>query len=238
MPLPEAIRTATEPRRIAVSLLVRAGSKAYGIETEASDDDYLGVFTAPLHSLVSLHGLESESLTGNGPDFTLHEIGKFCSLALKGNPAILETLWNPGVIESDAWGRELVAMRRRFLHRRSLEVYLAYANAQLRKMTAGRGLHAKGGAYNPKYGAHLVRLLHAGIDLARSGEVTVRVGAELASTLRRIRSGAFTMAEVVDLARPLTERLKGLCAENALPDLPDTEAANDLVVRARLARME
>ena len=241
MPLPEAIRAATEPRRLAVSLLVRAGSKAYGIDTETSDDDYLGVFTAPLESFVSLHGLESESLTGNAPDFTLHEIGKFCSLALKGNPAILETLWNPDGIESDAWGRELVAMRRRFLHRRSLDVYLAYAEAQLRKMTAGRGLHglhAKGGAYNPKYGAHLIRLLHAGIDLARSGEVTVRVGGELASTLRRIRSGALTMTEVVDLARPLKERLKGLCAENALPDLPDTEAANDLVMRARLARME
>jgi predicted nucleotidyltransferase len=121
MPLPEAIRIATEPQGLAVSLLVRAGSKAYGIEVESSDDDYLGVFTAPLRSFVSLHGLASDTLTDNGPDFTLHEIGKFCGLALKGNPAILETLWNPEVIESDVWGRELVGMRRRFLHRRSLE---------------------------------------------------------------------------------------------------------------------
>jgi hypothetical protein len=29
-----------------------------------------------------------------------------------------------------------------------------------------------------------------------------------------------------------------LCTENALPDLPDAEAVNDFVVRARLARTE
>jgi predicted nucleotidyltransferase len=236
MPLPEAIRAATEPQGLAVSLLVRAGSKAYGIEVASSDDDFLGVYTAPLRSFVSLDGLASETLAGNGPDYTLHELGKFCRLALKGNPAILETLWNPDVVASDAWGRELVAMRRRFLHRKSLDVYLAYAEAQLRKMKAGRGLHAKGGTYNPKYGAHLIRLLHAGIDLAGSGEVTVRVGSELAATLREIRSGARSLADVVDLARPLTERLQGLCAANALPERPDVEAVNDLVVRARLAR--
>ena len=116
-----------------------------------------------------------DSETGNDPDFTLHELGKFCGLALKGNPAVLEVLWNDDVIAIDAWGRELRERRTSFLHRDGLGVYVAYAESQLKKMARGGGLHAKGGSYNGKFGAHLIRLLHAGITLAATGEVQVRV---------------------------------------------------------------
>jgi hypothetical protein len=236
--LPAPLAQLAAENRLSLPLVVRAGSKSYGIDVEGSDDDYVGVFVAPLGELLSMSGLARDTYAANDPDYTLHEIGKFCRLALQGNPAILETLWNPDVVARDPWGDELVALRGRMLHRGSLQVYLDYAEAQMRKMVKGSGLHAKGGTYNGKFGAHLIRLLHAGLRLGETGEVMVRVPADLASTLLEIRSGGASMEKVLALARPLADRLKKLTADNVLPAAADVDAVNDLVVRARLARRD
>lgn len=236
--MPTSIAGLAASRHLSICLLVRSGSKAYGIDVPGSDDDFVGVFIPRLREFVSMAGLEQETYAENGPDFTLHEIGKFCRLALKGNPAILETLWNPDVVVCDDWGRRLVALRSKMLHRGSLDVYIDYAEAQLKKMVKGKGLHAKGGEYNGKFGAHLIRLLHAGIGLAGTGEVMVRVAPDLAATLLQIRSGQKAMEEVLRMARPLLQDLKSLAASNSLPALPDREEVDALVREARLSRRE
>lgn len=224
-----------ENRGLTLPLVVRSGSKSYGLELPGSDDDYVGVFLAPLRRFVSLGGLEEETYTGLKPDFTLHEIGKFCRLALKGNPTALEVLWSIEIVEQDFWGRELLSMRKAFLHRDSVDVYIAYAEQQMKRMMAGKRLHAKGGTYGAKYGAHLLRLLHAGLALVRSGEVQVRPEPSLAEELTRVRTGRSSMGEVLDRARPLLEKLRS--ADRAvLPAEPDRARVEDLVVRARLSR--
>lgn len=238
MNVPTSIAELAASRHLLVCLLVRSGSKAYGIDLPGSDDDFVGVFIPRLREFVSISGLEKETYAENKPDFTLHEIGKFCRLALKGNPAILETLWNPDVVVCDDWGRRLVALRSKMLHRGSLDVYIEYAEAQLKKMVKGKGLHAKGGEYNGKYGAHLVRLLHAGIGLAGTGEVMVRVAPALAKVLLEIRSGQRAMEEVLRIAKPLLQDLKNLASSNSLPAVPDREAVDALVREARLSRRE
>src|SRR5258706_15130833 len=109
--MPPEVETLCAEHDLKLSLLVRAGSKSYGIDIATSDDDFLGVFIPPLRRTLSIHGNPQDTYAGNKPDFTLHEIGKFCHLALKGNPAILETLWNPDVLVSDEWGKKLLAIR-------------------------------------------------------------------------------------------------------------------------------
>ena len=230
-------RLASE-KHLAYCLVVRAGSKAYGIDVEGSDDDYVGVFVPRLRDLVSMGGIEKDTYAGNDPDYTVHEIGKFCRLALKGNPASLETLWNPDVIACDDWGRALIGLRSKMIHRGSLDVYVEYAESQLKKMGKGKGLHAKGGTYNGKYGAHLVRLLHAGVALAATGGVTVRVPPPLAALLLEIRTGKRSMEDVSDLAAPLLDQLRRLASTNALPERPDAEAVDALVRNARLSRKD
>ena len=234
--LPPAIEQAGAARGLSVALLVRGGSKSYGIDGPGSDDDYAGVFLAPLRAFVSLEGPGADSETGHAPDFTLHEIGKFCRLALKGNPAVLEVLWNDDVLLADAWGRELRERRRAFLHRDGLRVYVEYAESQLKKMARGGGLHAKGGAYNGKFGAHLIRLLHAGIALAATGEVQVRVPPALAVELLAIKNNEVGMERVIQAALPLLQQLTRLADTNTLPARPDVGAIDDLVARARLSR--
>jgi uncharacterized protein len=236
--VPKPIEDLARQKHLSLCLLVRSGSKAYGIDVEGSDDDYVGVFVPRLRDLLSMEGLERDTYAANDPDYTLHEIGKFGRLALKGNPAILETLWNPDVIVCDGWGKSLIDLRQKLLHRGSLDVYVEYAEAQLKKMVKGKGLHAKGGTYNGKYGAHLIRLLHAGITLAGSKEVVVKVPAALATALLEIRSGKETMEDVLERARPMLENLKLLARGNALPERPDIEAVDALVRAARLSRRE
>jgi hypothetical protein len=77
--IPLSIASLLRERDLELTLLVRAGSKSYGLELAGSDDDYLGVFVPRLRELVSIRGLAAETHVGNDPDFTLHEIGKFCA---------------------------------------------------------------------------------------------------------------------------------------------------------------
>lgn len=233
--IPPPIESALQARGLRLCLLVRGGSKSYGIDGPGSDDDYAGVFLSPLRAFVSLAGPGSDSETGNDPDFTLHELGKFCGLALKGNPAVLEVLWNDDVLAIDDWGRALREKRTSFLHRNGLGVYVAYAESQLKKMARGGALHSKGGTYNGKFGAHLIRLLHAGITLAASGEVMVRVPRELAVELLAIKHGEVSMDRVIQTALPLLERLTRLASTNTLPPTADVAAIDDLVARARMS---
>jgi len=233
MEIPLPVREILRRHGLGLCLLVQTGSKAYGINVEGSDDDYVGVFIPALKNFLSLRGYGPETHAANDPDFTLHEIGKFCRLALKGNPAILETLWNPNVVAQSPRGETLVGLRRSFLHRGSLEVYIDYAESQLKKMVKGKGLHAKGGTYNGKYGAHLIRLLHSGLDLAESGEVTVKVAPGLAAVLLEIRAGKRSMDDVLRLARPLLGKLKGLARDNSLPARADEDRINAFLVEAR-----
>src|SRR5258706_14727370 len=108
MDVPPSLRRLATGKHLSLCLLVQSGSKAYGIDVAGSDDDYVGVFVPRLVDLASIAGVERDTYAENHPDFTIHEIGKFCRLALKGNPAILETLWNPNLIVSDASGRALI----------------------------------------------------------------------------------------------------------------------------------
>jgi predicted nucleotidyltransferase len=236
MVVPQEVRDIGSRHHLSLCLLVLSGSKAYGIDVEGSDDDFSGVFVPTLRDFLSLGGFGPETHAGNDPDFTIHEIGKFCRLALKGNPAILETLWNPNVVHRTKVGEELVRLKRSFLHRGSLDVYVDYAEAQLKKMIRGKGLHAKRGTYNGKYGAHLIRLLHSGLDLAETGEVTVRVSPTLAETLLEIRTGKRSMEQVLSMARPLLDTLKGLTRENSLAASADEERINAFVIEARRAQ--
>ena len=62
MLLPEEIRSAVEASHAKISLLVRSGSKAYGIEVEGSDDDYVGIFVPRLQDLVSIYGIKRDTI--------------------------------------------------------------------------------------------------------------------------------------------------------------------------------
>jgi len=156
------------------------GSTAYGLATPGSDVDRLGMFAV---DTVRLHGLENvkESVVTTKPDITLHEVRKWCQLALKCNPTVMELLWLPDDLYEDTTplGEDLISLRMAFLSSGYVRnAYLGYATKQF-ELLEKRG----DGTFSPdlagrtaKHARHMYRLLVQGLGLWTTGRLTIRVG--------------------------------------------------------------
>lgn len=197
------------------------GSTAYGLAGPDSDVDRLGVFAVPT---VELHGLGTprESVCSTGPDVTLHEARKWCSLALGCNPTVMELVWLDGYETCTDLGRELVRIRGSFLSaKRVRDAYLGYATQQFRKMEArGDGsFSADTRKRTAKHARHLLRLCHQGITLYHEGWLMVR----LDDPDRYRRFGEDVAAGNTGLARDVLEETERAmnARKTVLPDRPD-----------------
>jgi len=147
-------------------LKARVGSRAFGLHNEHSDEDFLGIYAAPT---IMFHGMGTvqESFVFKNPDTTYHEVGKYCRLALKCNPTVLDLLWIKDYNVRTVLGTELVELRNNFLSRKYVRnSYIGYATEQLKELTASS---------KPKQARHMFRLLHQGYELYTTGTYSVRL---------------------------------------------------------------
>lgn len=212
-----------------VILSVTTGSHAYGLAGPASDLDRRGVFVPPAawHWSLTKPPEQVESIV-DGVDAVDFEVEKFVRLALKGSPTVLEMLWSPLVTHTTLVGDELRRVRGAFLSRAVVDAYLGYAQSQAALVKR----KAAGGARPYKPAMHLIRLLHAGLHVCRTGEVLVEVG-EHAAELRAIRNGEVSAAEVEARAAALTGELQAARATCPLPPAPDVGRAAAFLLTAR-----
>ncbi len=155
------------------------GSVAYGLDTEDSDVDRLGVFAARTERLLGLHPPKPSIVSGK-PDATFHEAGKYAALALKVNPTITELMWLPDELYETrtGLGSALIAVRCSFLSRKAVRnAYLGYATQQFRRLeNRGDGsFSADTRKRTAKHARHLLRLLTQGLELYETGALTVRL---------------------------------------------------------------
>lgn len=115
-----------------LDLFTLMGPHSYGLAHADSDLDYRGVYTFPLKKKLSLRGQE-ETLTLPEGDVVLHELSKFCSLAAKANPSILEMLFVPGEVASEL-GQKLQEQRSIFLSEKAKATFVGYATGQIKKL--------------------------------------------------------------------------------------------------------
>lgn len=147
------------------------GSTAFGLATPESDKDYLGLFVVPT---TDLHGLGQiqESYVYKNPDSQYHEVGKYCRLALKCNPTILDLLWLEHYNCRTVLGNELIALRHNFLSSEYVKnAYFGYATQQLVKLKNKSSELAR----PAKHARHMLRLLHQGFELYSTGTYSVRL---------------------------------------------------------------
>lgn len=129
-----------------IILKINAGSYLYGTNTPLSDRDYLGVYLNTKEELLGLQtseeltqNVESKSENGRNTkdavDCKFYELRKFCSLALKCNPTILEILFvnRENILEITPEGEELLKLKKEFLSRHLCNSFMGYAIAQERK---------------------------------------------------------------------------------------------------------
>jgi len=211
-----------------VILRAVVGSRAYGLENDASDVDRRGVYLPPAELHWSLYGVP-EQLESQASEECYWELGKFLTLALKANPNILEVLYTPLVEHAAPVAAELLRERHRFLSRIVYGTYNGYVMSQFRKLEADIRV---AGAPKWKHAMHLIRLLIGGITALREGHVPVRVE-EHREALLHIRSGAASWDETNRWRLALHRDFDAALAATRLPERPDYEWANDYLIRAR-----
>ncbi|MFD3550047.1 DNA polymerase beta superfamily protein [Streptomyces sp. NPDC058655] len=206
------------------------GSRAFGLATEASDTDRRGVYLAPTPLFWRF---EKPPTHVDGPreeEFSW-ELERFCELALRANPNVLECLHSPLVEEVTPVGEELLSLRGAFLSRRAHTSFTRYADSQRGKLLADLRVH---GAPRWKHAMHLLRLMLSCRDLLRTGRLSIGAGAHR-DRLLAVRRGELTWEEVEAWMNRLAEQNASALAATPLPAEPDQARVADFLLRTRRA---
>lgn len=204
------------------------GSRAYGLDRDESDTDRRGIYLPPAAMHWSIHGVP-EQLENEATQECYWELEKFLRLALKANPNVLEALHTPLVEHADQTAREVLEARPAFVSKLVYQTFNGYAMSQFKKME--QDLRNRG-EVKWKHAMHLLRLLMAGIETLRTGVVPVRV-VEHRERLLAVRDGVMAWAEVEAWRVELHAAFEREFERTALPERPDYERVNGILVRAR-----
>ncbi len=208
------------------------GSRAYGLDDDASDTDRRGIFLPPADLHWSLYGVPAQIEDDLTRD-TYWELQKFLVLALKANPNVLECLVTPIVEHATPLALELRAMQDAFLSKLIYQTYNGYVLSQFKKLE--QDLRTKG-AIKQKHAMHLIRLLLAGTTALREGVIPVRV-AEQRDRLLAIKRGELPWEEVNSWRLELHHQFDAAFTATRLPERPDYDRVNAFLLRARRSMM-
>ncbi len=209
------------------------GSRAFGLDDEQSDTDRRGIYLPPAELHWSLYGVP-EQIENEPAQEAYWELQKFLVMALKANPNILECLYTPLVEQATPLAQELLAMREAFLSRMVYQTYNGYVLSQFKKLSADL---RNRGEVKWKHVMHLLRLLQSGITVLRDGYVPVRVE-QHRDELLAIKAGQRPWPEVDRWRLELHRQFDAALVATKLPERPNYQRANALLLQARQAALE
>lgn len=223
------------------------GSELHGAKVHGTDDlDIYGAYIEPPELALGLDTMPHFvwSTAGderrNGPkdvDITLYSLRKWAGLACKGNPTALHFLFSEGPLRNNTWAH-ILANRRVFLSRSCVSQFLGFADDQLKRMTGRKGRGKKGQrpeleeefGYDVKAGMHVLRLLGECQELVSTREITLpRPERDL---LIRVRTGKYSMDQVLAMAEKQFAGCRSAAAESSLPEKIDRAAISKLLAEA------
>lgn len=203
------------------------GSSAYGLSQDSSDMDRRGFYLPPAEFEWSLAGVPEQLESDN--EEVYWEIEKFIRLALKANPNVLECLYSPLIETCAPLAQELIDLRHIFLSQYVHRTYNAYVLSQFKKLE--QDLRNRG-QIRWKHVMHLIRLLLSGVVVLKHGFVPLRVD-KYRDRLLAIRRGDVPWKDVERWRLALHRELDGALRSTSLPEYPDYDRANELLLRAR-----
>jgi len=225
-----------DPRLRGKSILMAriAGSTSYNTTVSTSDNDFLAVHVAPTEMMLSLDRPQ-ETVTneeGTKPDFTSHEVGKFCNLLCSGNPTVIECVFaERDLVGKESW-HQLRAYRKIFLTKKTVKNYLGYAKGQLQRMLNGRSVHGKGGKPSEKFEYHIIRLLMDAKMIASGGEPKIYKEGDDRNFLMRIRAEEFTPDQITEMAQKRVAEIDAM-RPWPIPDEIDKSLLNKWLLQVR-----
>jgi predicted nucleotidyltransferase len=214
------------------------GSTVHGLANAGTDDrDEMGVCIEPPEYVIGLRDFEhyvsrtQPEGVPSGPgdlDLTIYGLRKFCRLALKGSPTVLLLFFIDGehLLHRTQTGAELQALAPSFLSQRTGHAFLGYLGAQRagllgdRHATRTRELSGEHG-YDTKYAMHALRIGIQGIELLRTGRITLPVPEPDRTRLRAVRSGHVALDDIIVQLDDVTAQLERLIADSELPPQAD-----------------
>jgi uncharacterized protein len=206
------------------------GSRAFGLDNEDSDTDLRGIYLPPADLHWSLYGVP-EQLENNDNQECYWELQKFIIMALKANPNILECLYTPLIEKTTPIADKLLGKKEIFLSQLVYQTYNGYVMSQFKKMEQDL---RNTGKIKLKHAMHLIRLLLSGITVLQSGFVPVKVS-QYREELLAIRNGEMPWEEVNKWRLDLHKKFDRSLSNTLLPERPDYEQANTLLIEARKA---
>lgn len=232
-------------------LRVTVGSTVHGTSIEGQDDrDEMGVCVEPPGTVIGsqffkhyVFRTQPEGVC-SGPgdlDLVVYSLRRFVGLAVAGNPTILLPLFVPEkyVLYSNEFGEELRAKRKMFLSRQIADRFLGYLHSQRQGMlglrsggTRNQGradIRAKYG-FDTKFAGHMVRLGLQGLELMRTGDISLPIPEPHLTWIRELRVGEHTKEEALARAQKLEHQIKAAVETSPLPERPNMTEIDQWVV--------
>jgi uncharacterized protein len=204
------------------------GSRAYGLEDDASDTDRRGIYLPPANLHWSLYGVP-EQLENDETQEVYWELQKYLVLALKANPNALECLYSPIVEHCTPLAQELLSIREAFLSKLLFQTYSGYVASQFKKMQTDI---RNQGQVKWKHVMHLIRLLLSGSHVLKERTIIVDVG-DHRDQLLSIKRGEMPFHEADQWRKTLQKEFESAFRKTELPDRPNYERVNQFLIHAR-----
>lgn len=182
------------------------------------------------------HGRTPRSQPGD-TDAVYYSLRKYVRLAAAGNPSILILLFATPTFRTES-GAILQQNAHLFASRRAGHRFLGYLEAQRQRLVGQRGqmrvtrtdlINEFG--YDTKYAMHMLRLGYQGIEFLTKGKLSLPMEEPERQICMRVRRGEFDLGWVIAAADSLEWSLKRLLNTSHLPEEPDMDKINQLLVR-------
>lgn len=239
------VLSASPSQRIAVDgMLLRAlvGSTVHGTNVGGQDDrDEMGICVESPETVIGSHTFKHYEYrtqpqgTCSGPgdlDLIVYSLRRYCYLASTGNATVILPLFVPktAVCFINEFGHELRARRHWFVSQQCGHRFLGYMRSQRQDLLGLRssgsrnqgraGLRARYG-FDVKSAMHMVRLGLQGLELMRTGEMSVPVGDRDLTWLQELRRGERSKEEALARAETLEREIGEALRTTRLPEYPD-----------------
>jgi uncharacterized protein len=176
-------------------------------------------------------------------DLNLFSLRKWAGMAASGNTTALEFLFVQNALgtsePSYVWEKYMIANREHFISKRAGYHFIAFAKAMLLRLNGGNtGKHGQRPeleaefGYDTKGAMHMLRVLGEGIELMRTGLITLPcLDVEY---LKDVRNGKFTREEINEVANARFALLEELTPKSFLPDELDRARISEIITKAQI----
>lgn len=222
---------------------IQAGSTLFGLDTAASDRDEMGIYVEQPEQVLGLALTAEHYVTHTQPvgvrsgagdvDAVLYSLRKYVRLAMAGNPTVVSLLYAPprALISSSVLAEELMDLAPSILSVHTGHRFLGYLEAQRERLTGGgrqsrvpkRPELQEAYGYDTKYASHALRLGLQGLEVVRTGALTLPMPEEARTTVMEVKTGQVGYDEALARIDATRDALRAAIDSGTSPLSPEPD---------------